>query len=619
MKKKLLYAFCAALFIAAVFFGVYYVTCYIQPKEFSLGTKDDVPVESYIDPNTTYYLSGQFECYPKVIIAPQNFDNYNEACTVIESLNEIRSEACEYNGNYVATIRFYIKAPTDVPYGIIFPGEYCEYIIFANRQTVSYSTTFRSDTPVYASPKYFELPASETGEYEIIMYIITPVNSEAMTNGTILFGSADKMSSTESTREVISIVLCAVIIATILFSLIQLVAMSREKVLVSFVLFGVATLFRIMFSSDVIVMSFIPNLPYQLGTIIKGLTMPAMLLSLIYHTYCLYPSLFKRNITIFVSILQVLPLINSMTLRTLPVLEILTYISYTCAFTLCYYVFIKACEYRYPYNNLYGVGLALTSVGGLTYVSTKGFAIPAPYMAFYPFVVFTILKFIILAKRYADQKNAEIYYTEELNRTLEAMQASESAFLNAQMKPHFLYNTLNTIADLCVSDPAKAIKLINSLEDYLRLILSIDNMERTVPLSQEMQLVTAYSSIEKERFPSINFYTDLPIRMPRVEIPPLTLQPLIENAIKHGVRKSDRPGAITLRIRDSYDSVTFYVSDNGSGMSEETIAKLFEQPKENKSIGVYNIDKRLKNLYKQGLTVESTIGLGTCVSFSVPK
>jgi sensor histidine kinase YesM len=170
-----------------------------------------------------------------------------------------------------------------------------------------------------------------------------------------------------------------------------------------------------------------------------------------------------------------------------------------------------------------------------------------------------------------------------------------------------------------VTDPDKAKSLIASLKEYCNLILSIDNMEKTVPLSRELELVTAYTSIEKERFPSINFYTDLPIRMPKINMPPLTLQPLIENAIKHGVRKNDRPGVITLRIREAFDSVTFYVSDNGVGMDEATMQKLFNEPKENKSIGVYNIDKRLKNLYGEGLSVDSTVDLGTCVSFTVPK
>lgn len=102
-------------------------------------------------------------------------------------------------------------------------------------------------------------------------------------------------------------------------------------------------------------------------------------------------------------------------------------------------------------------------------------------------------------------------------------------------------------------------------------------------------------------------------------MPPIIIQPLIENAIKHGVRKSDKPGIVTLRVIESEDEVSFYVSDNGSGMSNETIEKLFEIPNGNKSIGIYNINKRLISKYGKGLVVESTIGLGTTVSFSIPR
>lgn len=244
---------------------------------------------------------------------------------------------------------------------------------------------------------------------------------------------------------------------------------------------------------------------------------------------------------------------------------------------------------------------------------------PAKYTDIIGYLTFCAIEIRTLAKNYARVSSQETFMATELSDKLEAMQASENAFLNAQMKPHFLYNTLNTIADLCVTDPEKAKSLIKSLEEYLKLILSLDNMDETVTLRRELELATAYTDIEKERFPSINFYYDLPMRLPNIMMPPITLQPLIENAIKHGVRKSNKPGVVTLRVVDTPFDVYFYVSDNGVGMTEDIIAKLFEMPKENKSIGIYNIDKRLKNLYKEGLAVESTVGLGTCISFSVPK
>lgn len=615
IKYAVLYSFIPLFLLGALIF----CNILLQPKEFALGVKDNVPTESYIDPNTTYYLSGDIECYPKVVIAPNNFEHYSSAKLILHSLSDIRREACKTHDTYMATIRFFIDAPGSVDYAVIFPGSFCEYIFFANRSTVAYTTTFRSDNPVYPSPQVIVLPHSDDGTYEVILYIITPVSSTPSTNETILFGTAERMRFIRNFGISTSIILVAFVLATMCFCLIQLVAMQKEKIVVSFLLFSMALILRILFSDDIIIMNYIPHMPYQLGTVLQGLTMPVLLLTLLYHEFCMYPVLFNRTVTLFVCLSQVIPLINTLTMHTVLIFEYLTYAAYAAPFIFSLYIFFRAHSERYPHTILFGLGLVQYTIAGAAEFICSFMIMGARYVFIWAFMTFAIVDMIILARRYAEQRESELYYTEELNRTLEAMQASENAFLNAQMKPHFLYNTLNTIADLCVTEPAKAQSLIDSLKDYCRLILSIDNMDKTVPLTQEMELVSAYTSIEKERFPSINFYTDYPIRMPKVEIPPLTLQPLIENAIKHGVRKNDKPGVVTLRIRDSYDSVTFYVSDNGVGMNEETMSKLFIQPKENKSIGVYNIDKRLKNLYHSGLEVDSTINLGTCISFTVPK
>ena len=189
------------------------------------------------------------------------------------------------------------------------------------------------------------------------------------------------------------------------------------------------------------------------------------------------------------------------------------YIACFIAYLFIVIVVIKAHINNYPYSVLFSTAVAVVIAAGLIDYSTRTLPVSGRYVNAFPILVFTLIEMLMLAKRYSSQYEIEQFYTEELNRTLEAMQDSENAFLNAQMKPHFLYNTLNTIADLCVTDSEKAKSLIASLKDYCYMILSIDNVDKTVPLSREMELVTAYTSIEKERFPSINFYTDLPIRM----------------------------------------------------------------------------------------------------------
>lgn len=607
------------LFPFFIFAVMYLALISSQPKEFAFGVQDDVQAETYIDPDQLYYFTGSIECYPQVIVPPMHFDFYNGDKIILNSVDEIRQEACEQDNRYVATIRFFVDAPTNVPYSFIFPGEFCEYVLFANGKQLAETKTFRSSSPLYPSPHVVDLPPSDTGFYKIVLYISTPIASTGTTNGTILFGSTERIHRYFDNGITASIVLLALMLVTMIFCIIQLFSMQKEKIVTSFLFLIVAYIARFFLTDSVLLARIIPHLPYEIGTLLVSLTMPVTMIALMYHEYCFFPSLFGKKALYITSALEVLPVINSLTFKAYPILNSLRYIAYIAPFVLCIYVIVKAFIGSYPYGGIFSLGLLeCIAASAIEYYGRK-LPITTNHTFQLSFLTFAIIEMIILAKRYATQHDSELFYTEELNRTLEAMQASENAFLNAQMKPHFLYNTLNTIADLCVTDPEKAKKLIASLKDYCSLILSIDNVDKTVPLSREMELVNAYTAIEKERFPSINFYTDFPIRMPQIDMPPLTLQPLIENAIKHGVRKSDTPGIITLRIRDSFSEVTFYISDNGAGMSQETIDKLFEQPKENKSIGVYNIDKRLKNLYKSGLSVESTPDFGTCVSFTIPK
>ncbi|MBB6020476.1 sensor histidine kinase YesM [Paenibacillus sp. JGP012] len=197
----------------------------------------------------------------------------------------------------------------------------------------------------------------------------------------------------------------------------------------------------------------------------------------------------------------------------------------------------------------------------------------------------------------------------------------EAAWLQAQIQPHFLFNTINSIVSLSVIDSDRMIKLLEAFGDYLKGSFNSNNLERLVPLSHELDLLRAYLYIEQERFGERlevewNLADDL-----NVKLPPLTIQPLAENAIRHGILKRARGGKLTISAMKEQDYVQFVIQDNGIGMDDKTRSSLFDGRKKagTSGVGITNTDRRLNKIYGQGLTIQSIPGEGTTVSFIVPR
>ncbi|WP_235941290.1 ATP-binding protein [Paenibacillus puerhi] len=195
----------------------------------------------------------------------------------------------------------------------------------------------------------------------------------------------------------------------------------------------------------------------------------------------------------------------------------------------------------------------------------------------------------------------------------------EAAFLQAQIQPHFLFNTLNSIAALSEIDTARMRNLLAEFGHYLRASFDSRNSERLVPLEHELQLVRSYLFIEKERFEErleVLWEVDESIQL---QLPPLSIQPLVENAVKHGVLARAQGGMIGIRITegDRYAEIT--VSDNGVGIEETQLSRLLLPENRTSGIGLRNTDRRLKQLYGTGLHIESKQGHGTTVKFTVFK
>jgi two-component system, LytTR family, sensor kinase len=195
---------------------------------------------------------------------------------------------------------------------------------------------------------------------------------------------------------------------------------------------------------------------------------------------------------------------------------------------------------------------------------------------------------------------------------------SEIKALQNQINPHFLFNALNTLTSFVRQRPEKARELIVNLSDFLRY--NIENSMKLIDISEEIEHVKAYVNIEQARFGDrISVIYDVDESL-SCNVPALSIQPLVENSIKHGMKvntKAEINRKIAIKIsvqKNDFDSVEVVVEDDGIGISQEIINQLYQDRLGEKSIGLSNVHNRLKLIYGEGLTI-TRIERGTRISF----
>ena len=183
----------------------------------------------------------------------------------------------------------------------------------------------------------------------------------------------------------------------------------------------------------------------------------------------------------------------------------------------------------------------------------------------------------------------------------------------SQIRPHFIYNCLSSISYLCTKDPQLAVEAIDDFSAFLRVNFSNISQNKIVPFSQELEHTMKYLKLEKMRFEDrVRVYFD--IRVDNFEIPSLTLQPLVENAVKHGICKKAEGGTIVIRTTESEKEYLVEVIDDGVGFDPDV------PPSDGRvHVGVTNVKNRLKNMVNGRLDISSTINKGTRMSIHIPK
>ncbi|QHI71620.1 histidine kinase [Aminipila terrae] len=223
---------------------------------------------------------------------------------------------------------------------------------------------------------------------------------------------------------------------------------------------------------------------------------------------------------------------------------------------------------------------------------------------------------IIQKPIHPDELKARIVSLLNIKSLSESKQSYEMAFLNAQIKPHFLFNALNSLVNLCETDPVRASDLVIAIANFLRGTLNFSNTDKLIPLEKEIAITKAYLGIEASRFNNLAINYDMD-NTDGFFIPPLSIQILAENVIKHVIKSSTKQYMITISIKKKKDNILkIKIEDNGEGLSEETIANLLKKPVKDGSIGIYNVNTRLKTFCDSNLEY-ITSGNGTSVVFYI--
>ncbi|MBB6690597.1 sensor histidine kinase [Cohnella xylanilytica] len=241
---------------------------------------------------------------------------------------------------------------------------------------------------------------------------------------------------------------------------------------------------------------------------------------------------------------------------------------------------------------------------------------------------------VILAKGFNSLVERVSELLEDVTREQRRKRKAEMMLLQAQIKPHFLFNALESINILAVQNEGRKVsKMVQRLANIFRI--SIQQKE-IIRIDQELEHLRSYLEIQKFRFEELfEFEIDVPESLWSYGILKLTLQPLVENSIQHGFEGIDYLGKITVRAQEEGDHIAFYVEDNGIGIPQErlarfatggvtTLGELYEESPETgerRGLGVGNVADRLRIHYGPGygLLVCSSPGQGTVIKCLIPK
>ncbi len=215
---------------------------------------------------------------------------------------------------------------------------------------------------------------------------------------------------------------------------------------------------------------------------------------------------------------------------------------------------------------------------------------------------------------------------EQVTKEQKKLRMAEFELLQAQINPHFLYNTLDAIVwSAEAGNQRQVVDMVGSLSEFFKT--SLNRGKEVVSIKDELQHVRSYLEIQKIRYQDIlDYEIDVPAELFDYQIPKITIQPIVENALYHGIKNKRCGGKISIKAWEVEKDMIIEVSDNGIGMDENRLNEVKNELSGNESksatiYGMYNVNERIRLSYgdKYGISINSTFGEGTEVYILLPK
>lgn len=260
-------------------------------------------------------------------------------------------------------------------------------------------------------------------------------------------------------------------------------------------------------------------------------------------------------------------------------------------------------------KSISGLLLCVSSIVELIYRANSGMFLG--YVFEIGILIYSIIQFITIMTL---TKKSFIQAAKSKKMENELLQSKISVMLS-QIQPHFLYNTLVVIRQLCDINPKTAKQAVTEFANYLRGNLDSLTLNTTIPFEKEMEHVENYVSLEKKRFgDKIN--VEYEIEITDFQVPSLTIQTVVENAIRHGITKRPQGGTVTIRTSEDSNNYIIEIHDNGVGMD---LTRPVQQNDNRSHIGMENVRNRIESMCNGSLLFDSTPNIGTTVYMTIPK